>query len=502
MTKKIKTIALLAGFSCFLFAQIADAAPQFGRGGPPGGGPPGGGPPGGDGGSFGRGGDRGSFGRGGDRGSFGRGGDRGSFGRGGFGRGSDRGRGGFDPTEMLKRFDRNSDGKIDPNELDERTRGFASGMMSRMGIEFNKPIAIKDIAKKIEERRKERENGGDSKKDEDISTTFGIPTFEEFADEMPPIPPDFFLEADSPLLMSGPLESRYTSDIVSQVERTLRSYDRNKDSMLDKNEISRGRFTSPPVEQSDINKDGRLSKIELAERYVARSGGRGRIENGKKKSSSSSRSKSSSSSSPRSRFGSRDEKKDSKSSSLKKTLTRSSSSSRSSRRSSSTSASKKIESYATSMLKKYDKNEDGTLDKDEIKSAKFSKGVDKDGNGVVDLKELIVEYGGEASGSTTRKRDGANNQYLVKTGAEVAAEADSTFQKLDANVDGIIQMQEFTQDWSDEMAETFTKLDADNDGTITVKEWEKGGGKRAMSKSSSSSPSRSRYSRSSSKRDD
>lgn len=475
MTKKIKTIVLFVGISCFLLAQIANATPQFGRGGDRGGG------------------DRGSFGRGGDRGSFG----RGSFGRGGD-RGSDRGRGGFDPTEMLKRFDRNSDGKIDPNELDERTRGFASGMMSRMGIEFNKPIAIKDIAKKIEERRKERENGGDSKEDEDISTTFGIPTFEEFADEMPPIPPDFFLEADSPLLMSGPLESRYTSDIISQVERTLRSYDRNKDSMLDKNEISRGRFTSPPVEQSDINKDGRLSKIELAERYVARSGGRGRIETGKKKSSSSS---SSSSTSSRSRFGSRDEKRDSKSSSSRKTSTRSSSSSKSSRKSSSSSASKKIESYAKSMLAKYDKNKDGSLDKEEVKSAKFSKTVDKDADGLVTLKELIVEYGGEASGSSTRKRDGANNQYLVKTGAEVSAEADSTFQKLDANVDGIIQMQEFTKDWSDEMAESFTKLDADNDGTITVKEWEKGGGKRAMSKSSSSSSSRTRSSRTSSKRD-
>ena len=376
--------------------------------------------------------------------------------------------------------------------------------MSRMGIEFNKPIAIADIAKKIEERRKERENGSTSeKKEEDISTTFGIPTFAEFADEMPPIPPDFFLEADSPLLMTGPLESRYTSDIISQVDRTLRSYDRNKDSMLDQTEISRGRFTSPPVEQSDINKDGRLSKIELAERYVARSGGRGRIETGKKKSSSSSKTSKSSSTSTRSRedwrsrFASRDSKKADEKKPTSKTSSRSSSSSRSSRKSSSGSSSKKIESYAKNMLEKYDKNKDGSLDKDEIKSARsLSSKTDKDGDGVVTLKELIVEYGGDASGSSSRKRDGTNNQYLIKTGAERSSEAGSEFQKLDSNLDGIIQMQEFTKDWTAEMAESFTKLDADNNGTITIKEWEKGGGASRASKSSSRASSRTRsYSR-------
>lgn len=493
MTRKIKKTALFAGICCLLFAQIAEAAPQFGRGGPPGGGF-GGGPPGG---GFGRGGFGGDLGRGGDRG-----GDRGR----GSDRGGDRGRGGrggFDPTEMLKRFDRNSDGKIDPKELDERTRGFAGGMMSRMGIEFNKPIAIADIAKKIEERRKERENGSsDSKKEEDISTTFGIPTFAEFADEMPPIPPDFFLEADSPLLMTGPLESRYTSDIISQVDRTLRSYDRNKDSMLDKNELSRGRFTSPPVEQSDINKDGRLSKIELAERYVARSGGRGRIETGKKKSSSSSNTSTRSREDWRSRFASRDAKKGDEKKTVSKTSSRSSSSSRSSRKSSNVSASKKIESYAKSMLEKMDKNKDGSLDKDEIKGAKsLSSKVDLDEDGVVTLKELIVEYGGDPSGSSSRKRDGANNQYLVKTGAERSSEGGSAFQKLDSNVDGIIQMQEFTKVWTAEMAESFTKLDANNDGTITVKEWEKGGGSRGASRSSTRSSKKS-YSRTSSKSKD
>ena len=73
-----------------------------------------------------------------------------------------------------------------------------------------------------------------------------------------------------------------------------------------------------------------------------------------------------------------------------------------------------------------------------------------------------------------------------------SSEADRDFQKLDTNTDGLIQMHEFTKEWTDDLAENFAKLDSNNDGVVTVKEWSKGGGlKSSRSRSSRSYRSRS-----------
>jgi hypothetical protein len=104
---------------------------SFGRGG----GPSGGGPPGG-------------FRRGGDDSE--RGDDRGR------GRGGRGGRGGFDPTEMIRRWDQNGDGVIQPDEIDERRRQF---MADRMGIDFSRPVPVEEIGRRIQERMREREEG-------------------------------------------------------------------------------------------------------------------------------------------------------------------------------------------------------------------------------------------------------------------------------------------------------------------------------------------------------
>ena len=193
---------------------------------------------------FGRGGDqgRGGFDRG--RGGFDRG--RGGFDRGGFDRGGDRGRGGFDrgrggfdrgggnrgdwfsrmdPSAMLRRADRNGDGRVEPNEIDERFRGFTNRMLEQYGFDPKKPVKLDDLSKKFQQRQ----NGNsDNKKEEDVSITFGIPGFDDVEENLPPLVPDFYLQPNSPLLLAGSLESRYDRSILDQVDRTLRSYDRNR----------------------------------------------------------------------------------------------------------------------------------------------------------------------------------------------------------------------------------------------------------------------------------
>ena len=124
------------------------------------------------------GGDRGGRG-GGDRGGRG-GGDRGGRGGGGPGSGftgspfggGGRGGGGFDPTAMLQRFDRDGDGKIDFDQMDDRTKGFVGRMMQRIGVEAKGKVKLDDIRKKIEIAR----NGGDPRKSKSVSSSVNVGT--------------------------------------------------------------------------------------------------------------------------------------------------------------------------------------------------------------------------------------------------------------------------------------------------------------------------------------
>lgn len=462
---------------------------------------------------------RSGFGRSGsgDRGSGSPFGGRGGFsGRPGFGSGSSAsGFRGFDPTAMLKRFDRNGDGKIDPNELDERTRGFAGRMLERMGFDPKKPVSINEISKKIEERRGQ---AGEPQKDpaaeKELAKNFGIPGFSDVDEELPPLVPDFFVDPNSPVLLSGSLESRYEKSIIDQVNRTLQRYDRNRDGVLQNDEIRQGRFTSPPVEQSDLDRDGKLTKAELAERYVARSGGRGRIEKGKSKKSTSRSTPDSSSGSSRGfsfrfgrrgderrgderREGERKEDREDRKSDRSSDSRKSSSSTRSYTRRSSSSGSDKIVRYAKSILSQNDVDKDGFLSKDECENIKsVSMKSDTDGDGKVSLDELMVVFGAQPGSSASRRsKDNRNNPYLIRNDADKNAEADRDFRELDKNVDGQIQMHEFAKSWTDEIAEQFIDLDQDNNGVVTLSEWTKGGGLRS-SRSRSGTGSSSRYSRS------
>ncbi len=71
------------------------------------------------------------------------------------------GRGGFDPTEMVRRFDQNGDGVIQPDEVDEGRRRFLS---ERMGIDLSQPVRVEDIARNIQDRMRQREEGRSSER--------------------------------------------------------------------------------------------------------------------------------------------------------------------------------------------------------------------------------------------------------------------------------------------------------------------------------------------------
>ena len=276
-----RTITALA--FCLLTAISVSAQPP-GRGGDRGGdGGRGGfgGDRGGRGGGFGGGGfggDRGGRGGGGPGGGFGGdrggrgagGGPGGGFGGGRGGTGGDRGgRGGFDASSMLSRLDRNGNGVLDPDEQ----QGPAQFLISRMqqadpSIKAGRPIPLKTVTEAFEKMRAQRDGGDQG----NASRGRGNSAADE-AMEPELLVPGFGVEEDPiPLLGFGPAAEMLSTVVTEEDKREaaerMRRYDRNRDGVLTKDELS-SRFSGNPMD-FDRNKDGKLSVSELAVRYARR----------------------------------------------------------------------------------------------------------------------------------------------------------------------------------------------------------------------------------------
>ncbi|MFN7731364.1 MAG: hypothetical protein ACK5OB_05655 [Pirellula sp.] len=248
-------LAALGGW----LATVGDAHAQPPGGGFPGGGFPGGGgpPPG-----MGFGGGPPMMMMGGDGGRGGRGGGGG----GGGGVGGPPGGGGFDPSQFITRMDTNGNGSIDPEEA----QGPARFMLDRMArnnpkIDLSKPIPISAITEAFQQMRNGGSPGGGPGGDmNDESVDAGpstlVPTFGIKIDKAPP--PGFGASGAKSAIKVEDRDLREAEDRV-------RRYDKNSDGMLDETELKEARWSEPPL-QWDRNKDGKLSKQEVAARYARR----------------------------------------------------------------------------------------------------------------------------------------------------------------------------------------------------------------------------------------
>lgn len=220
--------------------------------------PWGGGGPGGPGGGWGRGGDSGG---GQDRGGRGEGGWRGGGDRGGGDRGG--GRGGFNPADMLKRFDRNGNNMIDPEEAQGPAQFFLQRLaQNNPDIDLTKPVPIDKLVGEMDRMRggPGGGRGGDIESEESKLPELLVP---DFSLKTTPEPLPGFGEGTS--LFNVKVEERDTKE----AEDRMRRYDSNKDGMLDAEELKRGRWSDDPL-QYDRNRDGKLNKAELAVRYAQR----------------------------------------------------------------------------------------------------------------------------------------------------------------------------------------------------------------------------------------
>jgi hypothetical protein len=255
------------------------------------------------------------------------------------------------------------------------------------------------------------------------------------------------------------LETKFDQNVIDYVNGTLlREQDKNGDGFIDKTEWASGNWSKlNPPENSDLNKDGKLSREELCIRI---SKSRGIPIKGDTATSSGG----SSSSSGSSGGGSSD-------------------------------SGDKYKRYAEGLLREHDKNKDGMLQRDEWKDMKTEhQGADANSDGVITLGELtnrVSAYssGGASTSPSSSGSSGYGGRSSKKNGDKSASATDTKksyrfltpterlpkgmpdwFIKNDADGDGQIMMVEYSSNWTESTAAEFAKLDLDGDGIITPEE--------------------------------
>lgn len=189
------------------------------------------------------------------------------------------GRGGFDPSSFLKRLDANGNGVIDVEEQ----KGPAEFMISRLQrydpkIQPGKPIPLSKITKSFEKARAEREGSrGDDRRDrgdreresekraigdQAVTIELLVPGFGKDEEDLEP----------EPLLGFGAQADLLTIEVTEtdhqEATSRMRYFDKNKDGVLSKDELSK-QFAGDPMD-FDRNRDGKLTPKELAVRYAVR----------------------------------------------------------------------------------------------------------------------------------------------------------------------------------------------------------------------------------------
>ncbi len=134
-----------------------------------------------------------------------------------------------------------------------------------------------------------------------------------------------------------------------------------------------------------------------------------------------------------------------------------------------------LRDHARGLVKKYDKNGNGVLDKDEwgeMSRSHWSADLDRDSRITSDeLTRWLVAQNRERSGDSGGSTDVVAASHRVLTTAErLPGGLPSWFEEKDANGDGQVAMCEYESNWNDSKVSAFLRYDWNNDGMITPRE--------------------------------
>jgi Ca2+-binding EF-hand superfamily protein/Ni/Co efflux regulator RcnB len=396
----------------------------------------------------------------------------------------------FDAAEYLKSQDKNNDGVLDPEEIDgRRTKKF----LEQMGIPTGKKSKVEDLVKsynsRISNEAAKKRKAFESRLNNLAQfgaepETFGVG---EFGTEDKTEGLQSFDES-----ASGMKASDFEPEMLEKAEKLLGTFDRDDNGFLDGDEISRLSWRSPPPETSDLNRDGRLSKMELAKRFTAgeetsqrsRSSrerddpfARSRGSSSEESSSSDSRSRRDYGSRDRDR-GSRDGDRDSRRYEKRETPKPTSGSAVAKAKANAQSAAGYAK-YVDRSFKKYDANSDGRLDKKELSaSSLLKKAKDSNGDGFISKQEAITLVSGgkikppnAAAGSQKPKPKKPFKRPTTAVAAASSTGGRSSLSDKDVDADGQIQMHEYTDTWTVEKLKEFRDKDKNGDGLLSPAEW-------------------------------
>ncbi|HZZ70922.1 MAG TPA: hypothetical protein VFE24_01640 [Pirellulales bacterium] len=150
----------------------------------------------------------------------------------------------------------------------------------------------------------------------------------------------------------------------------------------------------------------------------------------------------------------------------------------------------KYRKYAESMMRQYDKNKNGYLEKDEWKEMRGEPEKIANGDGIITLNALTEhlrkanqEAGGLASSEhsssggggwghhSTSSSSSSKSKKMYPTAADRFPEGTpSWFIRADVDEDGQVSMAEFSATWSDSKVAEFAKYDLNGDGFISASE--------------------------------
>lgn len=314
--------------------------------------------------------------------------------------------------ESLERLDVDGDGEVEPEEITPLARPYLERITRAARMSIDRDNDIEDLQEAA--RRYHAQKNGASGRDVKPAGESTVKPFGMDDDE--PLVPAFGL---------AEVKYPYTQDDLDFADRTMRSHDHNGDGYIDRAEAEHEEWTHRNPFDDDLNKDDRLSRMELTQRYARRrllddvsdelrrkdwrTGGEIR---------------------PTSRD--RDRRDDSQ-------WWRS--------RGNST-------WLTVSVLSRFDANKNGRLEPQEAQALG------------VPAAQIDIDRDGDLS----REELHAYLQPLQEETGGLSEGIPGWFYELDSNRDRQVSMPEFTEEWTAEKVAEFDRLDINGDGLLTAEE--------------------------------
>ncbi len=313
--------------------------------------------------------------------------------------------------DSLERLDQNRNGIIEPEEISPMARNYLAAIAKSGRLSLSRANSIDAW----QEAARTHHAAETTRRMRRIEIDGSVPDLAFGAEKSARAVPEF-----------GDAEIRYpfTNEDWELAASTLRRYDRNKDGYLDLTELAEARWSQRNPLDDDLDNDGRLSQIEMAQRYARRRMLAEATNNQIRREVTPRPTSYDDQASPESETS----------------FTRR----RSDRRA----------YLASTLMYRFDANRDGRLDA--VEAAKIG----------LPFSQIDIDRDGEIS----RRELEAYMLQLQEDADEAAKGLPSWFFERDANQDGQISMSEFADEWTEELIEEFNALDLNGDGMLTAAE--------------------------------